>query len=229
MQADEHCMQSVYDGTMDWRLPTPQELLTIVDNSRYNPATNYSFTGMPMPNSTYLWTSKQYNGNTAYAYIFSPSFGWYDGFDTSGYLKSNTYKVLCVRGDEMQPVTSAKFTTQTINWNVVVTDSATGLMWQKSYATDKTWQQALNYCENSTYAGYSDWRLPNKNELASLVNYEKAGAPYSDFPNMPSEIGVWWWSSSTSKETNSAWFMSSYYGHIGYYYKSSTYYVRCVR
>jgi hypothetical protein len=33
------------------------------------------------------------------------------------------------------------------------------------------WEAALSYAENSTYAGHSDWRLPNVKELQSIVDY----------------------------------------------------------
>jgi len=225
-----HCNElnsSNYGGKSNWRVPNPSELLTIVDNSRYNPATNSNFTNMPTDSSVLFWTSAEYKGDTSYAYVFNPYYGHYYCSPSYPYLKTRTYKVLCVSGDEMQPATSSDFTTQTISGEVVVKDSTTGLMWQKEYVTGKTWQQALKYCEDSTYAGYSDWRLPNKNELASLLDPGKSGAPYSNFPDMPSD---WFWSSSTSYyNTNIAWGVHFNDGGVSYYYKTYNYYVRCVR
>ena len=222
--APNHCNElnsSNYGGKSNWRVPNPLELLTIVDNSRDNPATNSNFTNMPTDSSVLFWTSAEYKGNGAYR--FSLSGGW---CNISG-ATTNTCKVLCVSGDEVQPATFANFTTQTISGSVVVTDAKTGLMWQKEYATGKTWQQALKYCEDSTYAGYSDWRLPNKNELASLINYEKSGWPYSYFPDMPSSV---FWSSSTRVSVSySAWYVGFSNGYVGYYYKTNNNYVRCVR
>ena len=63
-----------------------------------------------------------------------------------------------------------------------VTDHLTGLMWMENgnYAgTRLEWKETLNelvYVNNGTYQnfGYNDWRLPNINELESLINY---GAP----------------------------------------------------
>jgi len=60
-----------------------------------------------------------------------------------------------------------------------VTDNLTGLMWMENgyYAGDRLeWKETLNalvYVNNGTYPnyGYTDWRLPNINELESLVNY----------------------------------------------------------
>lgn len=231
--APNHCIDlnnSNYGGINTWRVPNPLELLTIVDNSKYNPATNSNFTGIPTDSDIYFWTSKEYKGNTSGAYAFRPEWGtsYYSRPYSGQYSKTNTYKVLCVSGDEMRPAISSNFTTQTINDSVVVTDSKTSLMWQKKYEK-KTWGQALKYCEGSTYAGYSDWRLPNKNELASLVNYEKSGEPYSYFPGMPSE---WFWSSSTSLRNDTidlAWDVSFVYGVVGNSYKTSTLHTICVR
>ena len=122
----------------------------------------------------------------------------------------------------------AVFSGSAVNGDVIVTDSETNLIWQKTYADYiMTWQQALNYCATSTYAGYTDWRLPNKNELASLMNYEKSD-PVSDFPDMPSK---YFWSSTTntSNDTNSAWHVAFGSGGVGLSDKISCYYVRCVR
>ena len=120
----------------------------------------------------------------------------------------------------------AAFNSATVNGDVIVTDTETGLVWQKTYVSGKTWQEALSYCESLTYAGYSDWRLPNKNELASLVNYEKYN-PASDFPDMPSN---YFWSSSTYVNlTNRAWFVNFGSGGVFNYIKTNNSSVRCVR
>ena len=121
----------------------------------------------------------------------------------------------------------AEFNSTTVNGDVIVTDTKEGLIWQKTYEAHKTWQEALDYCEDLTYAGYSDWRLPNKNELSSLINYEKSGAPYSYFPDMPRS--GFWSSSTLSDDTDRAWGVGFYYGNVGYNDKRNDSYVRCVR
>ena len=121
----------------------------------------------------------------------------------------------------------AEFNSTTVDGDVIVTDTKEGLIWQKTYEKDKNWQQALDYCEELTYAGYSDWRLPNKNELASLVNYEKY-SPASDFPDMPTSI--YFWSSSTLVITqDAAWRVVFYDGEVDSSNKKYTCSVRCVR
>jgi arylsulfatase A-like enzyme len=60
------------------------------------------------------------------------------------------------------------------NEDGTISDNATGLMWQQ--ADDKTtrnWENALQYCENLTLAGHSDWRLPNAKELHSIIDYTR--------------------------------------------------------
>ncbi len=52
-------------------------------------------------------------------------------------------------------------------------DNLTGLMWPKNGDLPngtKTWNDAIDYPRTLTLCGHSDWRLPNINELESLVN-----------------------------------------------------------
>ncbi len=52
----------------------------------------------------------------------------------------------------------------------VVTDTATSLMWQRKDAgKSMTHKEAVEYCEALKLGGYDDWRLPNIDELRSLV------------------------------------------------------------
>ncbi|KJU82960.1 protein containing DUF1566 [Candidatus Magnetobacterium bavaricum] len=73
--------------------------------------------------------------------------------------------------------------------NATVIDNMTGLMWTKdaNLAGKTTWQGALDYIASmnngaGTY-GHKDWRLPNRTELLSLVDYGMYGpAIQSDYP-----------------------------------------------
>ncbi|MBQ4437576.1 DUF1566 domain-containing protein [bacterium] len=213
-----HCEDLNYGGYTDWRLPDPIELLPIVNHSKSSPAVDALYFQI----SSDAWSSKSHN--TTNALSFGSDFGtiWYRKEKTS------PLKVMCVRGNKLTKLT---FTTSTTNGDVVVKDSITGLIWQKTYVTGKTWQEALKYCEDLTYAGKSDWRLPNKNEQASLLNFEKS-IPYSDFQDMPKEKAFW------TNSTNAEYEHKTYAWHTNFSYGTNTdkkkisdpyFAVRCVR
>lgn len=62
---------------------------------------------------------------------------------------------------------------KTLHGDKVVLDHATGLMWQQSGSPHTmTWEKAKDYVHQlnrKRYAGFSDWRLPTIEELASLL------------------------------------------------------------
>jgi len=44
-----------------------------------------------------------------------------------------------------------------------------GRMWSSRSSSTYNWSDAFSYCDNLTEGGYSDWRLPNINELRTLI------------------------------------------------------------
>lgn len=83
---------------------------------------------------------------------------------------------------------------------------------------------AKNYC------GYSDWRLPTKHELESIVDYGgKQPTIHSVFLGQKSS--VYWSSSSYANDNNNAWSVNFYggYDNYGFYSKNDVNYVRAVR
>jgi hypothetical protein len=90
------------------------------------------------------------------------------------------------------------------NEDGTVTDTCTGLMWQKETAhinangtidDDVHWCEALQYCENLELAGYTDWHLPNVKELQS-VDYGRVNSAVD--PVFGALTSFYW--SSTSPE-----------------------------
>jgi hypothetical protein len=63
------------------------------------------------------------------------------------------------------------------NGDGTITDHATGLMWLKDDNGEAlSWQDALAYAEETEFAGYADWRLPNAKELQSILDYTRSPA-----------------------------------------------------
>jgi len=113
----------------------------------------------------------------------------------------------------------------------IVTDTVTNLQWQDNADAKnitKSWLGAINYCENLTLAGHSDWRLPNINELKSINDRSKRNpSVVNGFTNISSS---YYWSSTTNEDGGfDAWIVNFYFGFVGNGYKDNNYYVRCVR
>ena len=140
--------------------------------------------------------------------------------------KSYAQRVRAVRGTPL----SDHFV---INGDNTVTDVSTGLMWQQAGAeSEMSWDAAISHCEGMSLAGYNDWRLPNREELRSIVDYNVSDpAIKSDF--FSDTVSSMYWSSSTilgdSQGPFRAWGVYFGNGIANYYYKSDAYYVRAVR
>ena len=224
--ATNYCSNLEYAGYSDWRLPTPAEFMTIVNTSKYNLAVNTTyFPNIPTTSSSpypTLWTNKSYDSSTAL--VFTPIYG---SINSKSKTSTSQSYLMCVRGANLP---ASSFTTQTISGENVVQDSTTGLMWQKAYPSGSySWTYALKYCRDLTYAGYSDWRVPNKNELSALINYSKTSAPYSSFPGMASSSVSFWSTSTYADSYSSAWYVDFSSGMVNAASKSNSYHVMCVR
>ena len=124
-----------------------------------------------------------------------------------------------------------------------VQDKHTGLIWMRcslgqvwdgatcsGTAAVYTWQQALQEAAGYTFAGSSTWRLPNVNELKSIVEkacYDPA-INLTAFPATPS--APFWTASPLAPGYDYAWIVSFNYGNAyGGHKNSSSYFVRLVR
>lgn len=62
------------------------------------------------------------------------------------------------------------------NKNGTVTDLNTGLTWQQDGRASDIWNDARAAClklQNPPLGGYSDWRLPRRRELVSIIDYSR--------------------------------------------------------
>jgi hypothetical protein len=91
----------------------------------------------------------------------------------------------------------------------VVQDNLTGLMWTRNanFLGMKTnWNQAIDTCFTLNYAGYDDWRLPNRSELMSLIDNGQTNSALAVGHPFTGIASDFYWSSSTcTSETFRAW------------------------
>jgi len=150
----------------------------------------------------------------------------------------------------VRSISTASLSQLTNNGDGTVSDPNTGLMWDQCpfWRSDAncasgastpwlgTWQAALDTARaanNAKYKNYSDWRVPNKNELASIVNYAAApGQPAVDaafFPGTPTSgngsTDIWsyfWTSSPVAGNPGMAWAVDFHWGRNNRQYAVNT-------
>ncbi len=219
--ATDVCGNASTGGYNDWRLPTKKELLYIVDYGIYIPASDRN--AFPNAHADKYWSATTVAGYGGSSYAWNVDF--YYGY-AGEKVKTDSVYVRCVRGNSS--ISANNFQD---NNDDTVTDTSTGLMWQKTEGGSKNWDQALSYCEGLTLAGHSDWRLPNIKELESLTD-DSRYLPAIDTVAFPGAHGTKYWSATAHVTfTSYAWYVGFDYGYVDYYYgsKMNSLYVRCVR
>jgi len=153
----------------------------------------------------------------------------------------------------------------TDNGDGTITDNTTGLMWEKKdlsgsgihdYTNMYTWGDTFpsftmdgtmvstfltNLNAGGGFAGHTDWRIPNVNELQSIANYSVVAALPVDpvffslcavncmVASCSCTFPTPHWSSSTYRGGDQAWFVDFTDGSVGKDSKSSLHAVRAVR
>ncbi len=160
--ATTYCVDFSLGGYSDWRLPSIEELLTIVDNSEYSPSLTKDI--FDHSNSTVYWSSTPSARISARALSISRGHGYISALSS----KSDSLHVQCVRGGQLD---NSNFSRDDIS--EIVTDATTSLQWQdndEAESTQRTWIDAISYCEELTLNEERDWRLPNRSELLSRLH-----------------------------------------------------------
>lgn len=225
-----------FGGFSDWRLPTITELANLVDFSIAYPGPSITaayFSGIPQ---TWFWSSSTVamDNSKAWDMDYKYSYNYDDAKSAQGH-------VMAVHGGaaaaqvraltqklSAQPV--AAYSPLTDNGDGTVTDSSTGLMWQKTGSGDTmTWENALSYCTGLNLGGYTDWRLPTIKEAWSLVDYDNY-LPAIDTSFFTDVQAFSYWTSTTySYNPSHGWTMDFQNGYANDGDKTYYGYVRAVR
>ncbi|MGE4266187.1 MAG: DUF1566 domain-containing protein [Deferribacterales bacterium] len=204
-------------GSNSWRLPDISELEMIVNYGKssspylYDSFTNYV--------SSSYWTSRESYG-TGSTYFWILNFG--TGVQNTD-VQDNSNYYRCISGE-----TSALGTYTRDSSNGIVYDERTGLEWADQSLVSKTWTDALTYCSDLSYGGYSDWRLPNVKELNSIAYRANSSPALSSVFQYPANS--FFWSSTTYQITKtSAWGVDFSTGKGMTATKTGSNYLKCVR
>lgn len=222
--ATTYCAGLLIDGVGGWRLPSIVELGTLVDYTRSPTVTEGVFNHI-VANS--YWSSTAYVQYDTDAWSINFNLG-----DSMAQIKSTIKNVRCVRGGQLPSSNLSRDDEEEI-----VTDSMTGLQWQDDNTAGSklaSWTEAIDYCENTLIlGGYNDWRLPNINELNSIIDYTRydPALNISKFENYSASPTYWSSTSSYGGGLDRAWtvFFRDGYSYFDQKSGASGIYVRCVR
>jgi len=118
----------------------------------------------------------------------------------------------------------------------IVLDAIYGLMWQDTAEIFKgSYKDAVSYCENLNYGGYSDWRLPSASELLSITDYGRyKPAINKAFKHVGKDgsdkYGSYWSSTGASFDAGGVWVVQFGSGFDNWVkINSADNFARCVR
>jgi hypothetical protein len=106
-----------------------------------------------------------------------------------------------------------------------ITHTKTGLQWQRcslgqswngqschGQPNKYIWTDAIEAANLNNYAGFQDWRLPNRSELMSIIEYS-CFSPSINETIFPNNSGDYYWSSSINpNHAGKAWMFDFYDG-----------------
>ncbi len=122
------------------------------------------------------------------------------------------------------------------------TQKTTGLMWIrcsvgqqwdgsvcKGTATTFTWVEALKVADLENFAGYDDWRLPNKNQLESIIEGQCVATSVNAKVFPSTQAAFYWTSSPYAGLGTGVWSVDFGYGVVTATEKSGKLHIRLVR
>lgn len=197
----------------DWQLPTALEAYSILNLQQLNPSIDVSY--FTNTNAEYWWTSQTQANDTNKIWSTNSGggIGNHPRTETISAGGTKKFHVRAVRYINAPIALSQRFE----KINSIIIDSTTSLQWQGELSADSmTWEQALSFADTSTFAGFTDWRLPNIKELFSLTDLNIANTCMNNtlFNNVTAS--TLWSSTTLINQTGKAWIMDNKFGITTY-------------
>lgn len=210
----------------DWRLPGSMELFSLMNHAKHGPAMDTAF--FTATEARYWWTDSPRADDASKVWLVNTGggIGAHAKTETTSAGGDRPVHVRCVRGVSKLGTGPSL----TDHGNGTLTDSRTGLMWQKiGPAEGLTWEEALKHCDSLWLAGQNGWRLPNIKELRSLSD-DRLTQPSLDSKLFPQAKADAYWSSTTqSNRPERAWYVDFTTGLVTYADKTERLLVLAVR
>jgi len=112
----------------------------------------------------------------------------------------------------------------------VVIDNVTKLMWQRQASSASyTLATAKTYCDGLDLGGYTDWKVPTRIELLSLLDFTRSSAPMIDTTTFPGTASGAYWCNHGNTTTTGTWVVYFQSASAGLVDSTDAFNVRCVR
>jgi formylglycine-generating enzyme required for sulfatase activity len=228
-----YCDSLEWGGYSDWRLPGAHEAVSLIDYKNYGPAVDWD--AFPSTPWNAIWTSTTIADHATGAWQVRTQDGMFAVGEKNGIIAAR-----CVRGN---PIPEGRFAkTIAVDEQPIVTDRATGLVWQGCEAGTSgnlcetgdpkgyIFSKAVDYCDSLSWGGRTHWRLPYMQELHGIIDYRlKYPALDQAYFPIPVTQTLLWSADGYAPAIGGGWILEFGIGFMMYDGQGFAYFVRCVR
>ncbi|MDA3855129.1 MAG: DUF1566 domain-containing protein [Candidatus Woesearchaeota archaeon] len=154
-EANSYCNNLAFANYSDWHLPVSKEFVTIL-NYELSSALNTDYFSL----SGNFWSIEKPQSLLQIIYHLP------HGDTLNSMVPMPLVNVMCVRDNYTQ------LNDFVINNEFTVTDINTGLTWQRYHDdVSRTLDEAVENCQNLSFGGIDNWRLPSVKELYTIIDF----------------------------------------------------------
>lgn len=222
-----YCDTLTLGGFTDWRLPNCHELFSILNHDKVNPAIDTNFFTYTL--ADYWWSNERQANDSNKVWVTNAGGG------VGNHPKTETISAGGIKRFHVRAVRDliapSSITNHFINnGDGTITDILTNLTWQQiPYSDSMTWENALLIVDTLTFAGYTDWRMPNIKELQSINDESLISPSVSQTYFSGVTVNHYWSSTSLPNQTTKVWYLDTRFGITTYEFKTNQLYLLSVR